>query len=96
MKKTKKKDGSIKRAEDGRRWKLDGRFALVPGHVRSSDGDTHFISAVRLAELYKLRPHEWFECDHSEGYCRYERYLHLRPSDSGQYGRPSGNKDGKD
>lgn len=35
------------------------KYVLHPGFVRSADGDTHYIDAITLAQLYKV---EWTSC----------------------------------
>ena len=62
------------------------RFALHPGNVISkNDGDVHFISAPRLAELYNLPPGSWFSWkSHGLGRER-DNYVHLYPRRDGNY-----------
>lgn len=59
------------------------RFALHPGEVRSPhDGDLHWVSAQRLAELYGLKPAEWRAWGPG---LQWEDYIHLWPRADGHY-----------
>lgn len=66
--------------------------AVHPGYVKSHDGDTHYITADRLAQLHELRT-GWIIWDHKRPDTyrgrRWSDYDHVFPSDSGNYGRNS-------
>jgi hypothetical protein len=69
------------------------KFALHGGYVRSrNDGDTHWVPAHRLIQLYELRPGEfifWPRPGRSQGMDTiWDEYRHLAPRSDGRYGRP--------
>jgi len=63
------------------------KYALHAGEVLSkNDDDMHYVSAIELARLYKLKPNEWVEW--GKPYCygkKYEDYIHLYPRFDGDY-----------
>lgn len=65
------------------------KIALHPGYVWSTDGDRHYVSASRLAQLYRLLPGEYIVWDINlrETYLgrNYENYIHLYPEEDGNY-----------
>lgn len=63
-------------------------FHIVAAQFTSAnDGDTHFISASKLANLYQLEPDEWKSCHGAN--CQSPIIVrHLYPSYEGKYGRP--------
>jgi hypothetical protein len=65
------------------------KYALHGGFVISrNDGDEHFVSAVKLIDLYELRPDEYCLWS-TNNYGRvWEDYVHLYPRVDGNYGRP--------
>lgn len=67
------------------------KYALHAGYVYSiNDNDRHWISARRLAELYRLRRGEWFSWPTGERLIglRIEDYIHLYPRNDGDYRLP--------
>lgn len=82
------------------------RYLLIPGDVKSSaDSDWHYVSASRLAYLYKVSMSECIvipEIDHgalgggrerSELLCKADRgeLIVLRPKSNGDYSIPRSN-----
>lgn len=69
----------------------DKKYLVCPGEVTSrTDGDTHYIGAARLMDLYRVNPSE---CMVLRG--PYIRILHdglikLHPRWSGDYSLPEG------
>ena len=66
------------------------KYAIHPGPVRSnSDGDWHYISAAKLAMLYKLNLLEYIVWDDSRPETflgkRPDDYMHLWPREDGEY-----------
>lgn len=65
------------------------RYVLQPGHVFSkNDGQRHFISGQRLAELYGV-PMRKCVFEHTPDYIKQEGDVHLWPSYSGNYKLPT-------
>lgn len=61
-----------------------GKFVVCPGYVYGkADGDRHFISAPKLADLYELKPGEWKEFQSRNIYP--EDTVFLRPRSNGDY-----------
>ena len=66
---------------------MSKKYALHPGVITSkSDGEEHYISAGRLADLYQLRTNEYVVWGGDDRY--WDDYIHLFPSYHGNYGRP--------
>lgn len=66
------------------------RYVLCPGRVGSrTDGQRHYVSAQRLAQLYELRSREWETWRAGREYPEGTVFLH--PRFDGRYGRPEGN-----
>ena len=63
------------------------RYAVHAGWVTSmNDGQRHFITASRVAELYGLERGEWFEWDEESRLgCVDSDFIHLWPQSSGDY-----------
>lgn len=78
------------------------KYAVIGGLVCSrSDGQTHRVSAARLAELYRLDPKECVLCEDDEE-ARYNllgvvpgQLLVLRPRHDGDYSLPGGSEVGR-
>lgn len=69
-------------------------LALVPGHVISkNDGQRHYISASRLAELYGIPPGQYIVWDRENPYTYRGRdkskYHFLFPRADGKYELPA-------
>ncbi len=65
-------------------------YVLVPGYVASrSDGDTHYITAGQLRELYGASPSQCVkEPFNKEGWEPPEGAIYLRPRYDGDYSLP--------
>lgn len=64
------------------------KYLVVPGYVSSiNDGDLHYISAARLAQLYGLKPGEWARYNPLQD--KHSELLRLRPRRNGNYELPS-------
>lgn len=64
------------------------KYIVIPGRVRSgTDGDTHFITSVRLMELYKVEPAECYVVKEGDvdALKRLPRLPTLRPRYDGDY-----------
>ncbi len=69
------------------------RFILHPGLVRSRvDGDTHFITAARLCELYGVHPNKclaaYWSCWDIYVARHFPDAVHLYPRTDGNYTLP--------
>lgn len=61
-------------------------YVLHPGYVKSKDGDVHYIGFSKLVRLYNLPVGKCINNDWSDrGLFRGERYIHLYPSETGDY-----------
>lgn len=78
---------------------LKPRYVIFPGYVQSkSDGQHHYLSALRLAFLYGVRlkdceiyqPQNWWsERHYREAYERNIDAIHLVPRRDGNYTLPT-------
>jgi hypothetical protein len=86
-----KKESLLKSGKKLMRMKINMRYILHPGTVCSNtDGDCHFISARKLAELYKVPFHLCHVLDSKDPntYLRFqetENDVHLYPKPDGNY-----------
>lgn len=73
------------------------KYAVHPGYVYSRDGDYHYISIQTLMELYQVDPQDciiWDDARRETFLGRHiENYIHLYPSDSGNYSLPNHKED---
>jgi hypothetical protein len=70
------------------------KYAIHPGYVIASDGDKHFIGYRQLINLYGVNPAECFEWNDSARLGkRWEDYIHLHPSESGNYNLPKADEE---
>lgn len=72
-------------------------YILHPGWVSSRyDGDRHYITAARLADLYGLKMQQCAVAPDSEkgwqGWVEPENAIHLRPRNDGNYVLPVADK----
>lgn len=80
------------------RIKTRSKYALYPGFVTSkTDGETHFISSLELARLYRVKISECITVsenrpDLSRG-IDLTGCIHLYPREDGNYCLPKGEKD---
>ncbi len=67
------------------------KYLLCPGYVRSkTDGDAHYITAHKLAELYGVSLQECeIKSDSGFGITYLDNLIPLYPSYSGDYTLPS-------
>lgn len=67
------------------------RYVICPGYVRSqTDGDTHFIGARQLIELYNVGPHEFIIYpENDRGWRRPPYSVYLEPQFNGDYSLPT-------
>lgn len=68
------------------------KYLLHGGHVRSKDGDWHYISASRLIRLYNVSADECLIEPHNQELAERSRqskdFIHLYPRSSGDYSLP--------
>ena len=61
------------------------KIHLIGEKVMSkTDGQIHFVSTSRLAELYGLKRGEWISC-YSDQPCQDRSAIHLKPRYDGAY-----------
>lgn len=69
-------------------------YAVYPGYVVSNDGDKHFITAVKLMELYSVQPclclvvnprNHYSSTEYSRLMEVVEELIPLRPNSNGAY-----------
>lgn len=58
------------------------KYLVCPGHVKSKDGDTHYISARQLMQLYGVSPKE---CVIWQERRTYKGLIRLVPKKDGNY-----------
>lgn len=67
------------------------KYILIGGEVKSRDGDVHYISSHKLAELYRLNPRDCYFSDESKYSGFYDNLgnshdiVWLRPRSEGDY-----------
>jgi len=73
-------------------------YAVRPGYVHSADGDRHFITAVKLVELYGVSANvclfveprnHYSSLEYSSLLRITEKLIQLRPDPTGKYVIPS-------
>lgn len=71
------------------------KYLLMPGHVKSTtDNDNHYISAVQLADLYKVPLSECHVYNRAQPESKKgidtRNYIRLFPRQNGDYRPPEG------
>lgn len=69
------------------------KYAIVPGYVRASDGDVHWITANQLMDLYRVTAHECKVVRNEDSLRGYtpefiDSLIYLHPRSDGAYEIP--------
>jgi hypothetical protein len=67
---------------------VSAKYHLMGGSVFARDGDVHFVSAPKLADLYGLNRGEWISC-YMDRPCLDTSAVHLGPKENGDYSLPA-------